>query len=133
MGQKNEKWNIDFESDWIRIRTGISDFQRILQILNRFYRMTHSDGNENSSRTFREEFANAHPENIELFVRQKSRYEYLIFARLQDSRGDRTESWVHLDGIQEERDAFLEQGIRNHPVFWIQCLSDILSENKARK
>ena len=44
--------------------------------------------------------------------------------------GDKYESFLHVDGIQEERELLHKQGRgTDHPVFSIECLTDILVSN----
>lgn len=59
-------------------------------------------------------------------VERKKHYEYLIYCEviLFDFRTE-CENWIHVDGIQLERDNLRSRGIIDHPAFEINCVTDL--------
>lgn len=102
----------------------IKNLLRIVQVLNRYYNATNYS-EKSKSQLFREKLLILPVEDIkEIKVKQLGTYEYVINATLSD--GD-TESWVHIDGIAEEREHLKSRNISEHPVFQITCLEDIVN------
>ena len=93
------------------------EFLNIVRILNRFY-------GENSEfadkgHAFRVEFAKQPVSNVDIKMKRFGEYEYLITAIIISE--NKTETWIHVDGIAEER----KQLPSSHPVHEIICLQDI--------
>lgn len=68
-------------------------------------------------------------EVIKLRKKKGGQYQYQINAIV----GEQKESWIHIDGIKEQRDQLEKAGIVAHPVFDITCLTDLYQERKKRK
>jgi hypothetical protein len=107
------------DGDWkILNNSQVEKLVEILKILNRYYK---SLNRTSEGMTFRERSCE---EGIKkaFKIKKFGQYEYLIYATLNDTEED---SWIHIDGIAEERKLMLERGIDTHPVFNITCLQDI--------
>jgi hypothetical protein len=99
----------------------IEKLQEIIRILNQYYNSF--NGKEKSvSQTFREYVEKESFENLKIVVRKINNYEYIISAEILHRGKD---SWIHIDGITEERNLLKDRGITNHPVFNIVSLGDI--------
>jgi hypothetical protein len=105
---------------------GIVELKGILRVLVNYYNAINSGCVKTPSASFRETFSTA--EGGEVYIKDLGDYTYLIFCKL----GDDYESWLHVDGISQERDELTKKGISSHPVFGITCLKDILAKNKKR-
>ena len=100
---------------------GKKEFQKILSILNRYYSKLSIDKSE--SQKFRENFANLDIEQIDIKLKSIGENQYLCTCT--DLKNNHRDTWLHIDGIQEERDSYSKQGNLNHQVFEIICLTDI--------
>ena len=98
----------------------IVELQKIIKVINRYYNSFNEE--KSVSQSFRELVEKTEPENLKISVRKFGIYEYVISAEILHRGKD---SWIHMDGISEERKLMLEKGITNHPVFKIVSLSDI--------
>ena len=107
----------------------ILDFQNILNILNRYYSQFESSNPKTESSLFREEVGKAREEDLEIYLKKFGRYEYLIFAIIHTENGKKSDSWIHIDGVSEERDGFKKKNLLNHPVFEIICMQDIFEKS----
>lgn len=108
---------------WKELKKKKDEFQKILAVLNRYY---HRSGEElTQSQLFREKVASANKENIRIFLQKFGKYEYLILVKIFEQEEWREDSWIHVDGIQEEREQLKRRGLLNHPVFSITCLTDL--------
>ena len=105
----------------------IKEFQRILKVLQNYYAL--SDNKKSATSLNRDAIINADPSNVYLEITRlpKTKYDYKVKG--YDKKSEYTEDsieWIHIDGIAQERENFLENGIDNHPVFNIVCLSDLI-------
>jgi hypothetical protein len=98
----------------------IIELQKIIKILNRYYNSFNKE--KSVSQSFRELVEQTQPENLKIEVRKFGNYEYLISAEIVNRGKD---SWIHMDGISQERDELRKREILNHPVFSIVSLGDI--------
>lgn len=98
----------------------IQKFQEILRILNQYYNTINSKKSETQKN--RDRIQKENPENVILKVRKFGSYEYLIDAEIKNVVRD---TWIHFDGIAEERKIMDDRGITEHPIFKIECLEDI--------
>lgn len=115
------------ESAWFLLQKNIGDFKQILRILNHFY----SGIREKISETemFREEIIHTKEENLEIFLKKFGDYEYLVAVKIQEEENSRMDSWIHIDGVLQEREFMKEIGNLNHPVFSIPCISDLYNNS----
>lgn len=104
------------------------NFLAILRVLNHYYSSLEKNSNEKKGHLFRKKLESAPLETISIFIKKFGKYEYLIHAKLNSiDNGTKNEedTWIHFDGIQEERDNFTDEGIQDHPVFYFEALTDI--------
>ena len=120
----NQKLTInDMSGEWKRIEgQGITEFDEILNILNGYYNAFSDDSKKTPVALFREFFPQVNINNKKLYVKKTGEYEYIVFGYISDNHCD---SWLHVDGIQQERDILTQKGQMKHPVFSINCLADI--------
>ncbi|PJZ29846.1 LIC_13246 family protein [Leptospira kmetyi] len=109
------------QGEWMKLVSKKEEFRRIVSTLNRFYipRIPFSKLNEGQRMRFR--LAENPVKDFEVFFKKNRECEFLVFLKVDG----RFESWIHLDGIQEERDRFLKEGKTDHDIFQIICLSDL--------
>lgn len=97
------------------------EFCRIVSTLNRFYipRIPFSKLNEGQRMRLR--LGENPVKDFEVFFKKNREYEFFVFLKMEG----RFESWIHLDGIQKERDRFLKEGKTDHDIFKLICVSDL--------
>ena len=101
----------------------VTEFQKIVKILNKYYNTLGSIPKSNST-LFRQKIVEAPASKLTISLSQNDKYTYTVQATyLQE-----TYEWIHIDGIQEERDQFQEKEITDHPVFQITCLTDLYTD-----
>jgi len=93
-------------------------FIRILNVLNRYYES--QEGKKIYGLEFRKKIVESNHADLSVYLKQFGEYEFMVHAKLLDEHG----SWIHIDGIAEER----KQVGPNHPIFEIDCLSDIFAD-----
>jgi hypothetical protein len=108
------------------------EFIDMLSILNRYYRLR-SDGEVSESQKFRDEVLSKKKSEFRVFLKRFGEYEFLIYLEIKDKKSKRGDSWIHIDGIKQERDFLIAKGNcdSNHPVFNIICLSDLYESNST--
>lgn len=108
----------------------VEDFQKILKVLVRFHDAVLSEGEKSQSHEFRKRLSEMvvmeRTRKVQIYLRKFGKYEYLVYA---DMNGE-TESWLHVDGIAEEREQL--KG-KDHPVHTIVCMSDIYKKARVNK
>lgn len=107
----------------------IKDFLGILKVTQKFYSMYPSSNHPSPAFLNREELLVADPLNIHMEVFQLTEpYQYAIKAYDKSKRefDEITCTWIHIDGIQQERDKFSKKD-PTHPVFSIINLTDIFN------
>ena len=105
------------------IKRQLADDQRdkffhILKILNHYYTMQKI---KSADQDFRIRITEDQ-ENTQVEMQQIGTYEFQITATNQGE----TKEWIHMDGIQEER----EKLPKDHPVHFIVCMTDIYEASK---
>lgn len=95
-------------------------FQRIVLILHRFYELTSSGKREGAD--FKERFGKTKSKDVQIRLKKIGNWEYHVTCSIGNHEED---NWIHVDGIKEERDALIKEGISDHPVFEIDCVSDL--------
>ena len=116
--------------EWKKLNSnGIIEFQNIIRILNRYYTAFSSEDKKTNTQKFREEISYTNPEKLEIYAKKFGNYEYLIYGEIQENNEKlKSDTWIHIDGIAEERDTFMNKEILSHPVFNIVCMSDIYKD-----
>lgn len=132
MNQEEAEMLIDkpkAENEWKQLaETDKPEFQNILGILNRYYSQFSKDKEETQSFLppvkFRKDVEKSKPEEVSIYLKKFGKYEFLVYVEISGDK-PRKDSWIHIDGVQQERDDFLKKGIKTHPVFEITCLEDL--------
>ena len=112
------------ETSWKEIKneTDKKEFQTIIHILNRYYSLNNGAKNE-----FREKLVLSNSGSFTVKLKSMTENAFSILVELDNV----LETWIHLDGIVEERKIMTEKGNFEHPVFKIVCLTD-LYENAVK-
>lgn len=100
------------------------NYMQILKVLQQYYTM-HLIGIQSTCFQFRNVFLKELHDQIDncvIQLRRINQFEFLIIAILPN--GD-SNSWIHIDGIQQEREDYLKKGVKSNPVFEICCLTDL--------
>ncbi len=105
------------KENWKEIKneTDKKEFQKIIHILNRYYALS---GVKNE---FREKLVLANSESFTVKLKAMAGNAFSVLVELDNV----LETWIHLDGIVEERKTMTEKGNLDHPVFKIVCLTDL--------
>ncbi|MCG6144539.1 LIC_13246 family protein [Leptospira bandrabouensis] len=108
---------------WRELVTKKDEFLHILRILNHYYEMR---GETKSKQfAFRRHLADSPPESVQIFFSRLGPYEYQVACRILPE--EQTETWIHIDGIAEERERLKQIGNTEHPVFSLVCLGDLFA------
>ncbi|PJZ83142.1 LIC_13246 family protein [Leptospira harrisiae] len=108
---------------WRELVTKKEEFLHILRILNHYYEMR---GETKSKQfAFRRSLADSTPESVQIFFSKLGPFEYQVACRILPE--EQIETWIHIDGIAEERERLKQIGNTEHPVFSLVCLSDLFA------
>lgn len=108
---------------WRELVTKKEEFLHILRILNHYYEMR---GETKSKQyAFRRHLADSSPESVQIFFSRLGPFEYQVACRVLPE--DQVETWIHIDGIAEERERLKQIGNTEHPVFSLVCLGDLFA------
>ncbi|XDD50451.1 hypothetical protein AB3N59_01165 [Leptospira sp. WS92.C1] len=116
----NDAHNLN-EEVWMKLITRKEEFRRIVSVLNGFYRSKTTIRKLNGSQKMRIRLEKKDFQNFEVFLKKIGDHDFLIFLKIEN----KYDSWIHIDGIQEERERFILEGKTDHPVFKIVCISDL--------
>ena len=109
------------EGEWVDLHEeSVSEFQKIVNVLNRYYDSFVNKGKISDVQNFRKFICTLKPSDLKVQVKKFGEFQFLIKAE----SGERSDSWIHIDGIAEERKT-LQDSNPDHPVFGITCLSDL--------
>jgi len=107
------------QTEWKTIpQEHLERFIRILNVLNRYYES--QKGQKINGLEFRKKIVESNGKGLSVYLKKFGEYEFMVHVKLLDEQG----SWIHIDGIAEER----KQVGPNHPIFEIDCLSDIFAD-----
>ncbi|MDZ4726008.1 MAG: hypothetical protein SH817_07615 [Leptospira sp.] len=109
-------------TEWKELVERKDEFLHILRILNHYYESGAKI--KNPLYQFRKDLVELPPKSIRIFLASIGKFEYFVQASKTPDLENR-ESWVHIDGISEERMRLRELGNLDHPVFSITCLGDL--------
>ena len=119
------------KTGWYELTSSKEDFQNIVRVLNRYYDLFPSANHPTPAHVFREDIVQSTVENLRVFLKKFGTYEFLIVVEISNEKGARMDSWIHIDGVSQERVTMTEKGNLEHPVFRIVCLEDLfLSHTK---
>lgn len=122
----------DQASFWYELVFRKEDFLHIINVLNRYYDMYPPKNHPSESHQFREDLTRTPVQNIRIFLKKFGDYEFLISAEILEADNKRMDSWIHVDGIKQERNELEGKGIHDHPVFQIVCLTDLYEDSCVR-
>ncbi|MCW7479562.1 LIC_13246 family protein [Leptospira kanakyensis] len=109
------------EVQWRELVTKKEEFLHILRILNHYYEMR---GETKSKQfAFRRTLADSPTDGVQIFFSQIGPFEYQVACRILPE--EHLETWIHIDGIAEERERLKQIGNTEHPVFSLVCLGDL--------
>ena len=112
--------------EWVKLTPKkTKEFKEILKVLSRYYNALTST--KSKGQIFRDNLSVA--ESGSIYLKKFGNYEYQIFAML----GEEYDTWIHMDGIAEEREEVTKKGITEHPVFKITCVGDLYNKKKQPK
>ncbi len=117
-------------NSWIEISNedDKKSFQHIVHVLCRYYDLKPPASYPTDAHKFRQDIVKATAENLKVYTKKFGVYEFLVVCevRYPENEGNTViDSWIHIDGIVQEREVCKERGTLNHPVFKIVSLSDI--------
>ncbi|MCW7487850.1 LIC_13246 family protein [Leptospira meyeri] len=108
---------------WRELVSKKEEFLHILRILNHYYEMR---GETKSKQyAFRRHLADSSPESVQIFFSKLGPFEYQVACRILPE--EQVETWIHIDGIAEERERLKQIGNTEHPVFSLVCLGDLFA------
>lgn len=116
------------KEQWKEINSTMKpEFQRIVAVLNKYYDASQPKSTVNQASQFRKNLVRQNPESFRIYLKKFGSYEFLVHAEIlaENKNSSEADTWIHIDGIQEERDQLSKQGIESHPVFQIVGLTDI--------
>ncbi|WP_411823712.1 LIC_13246 family protein [Leptospira sp. 'Mane'] len=111
---------------WRELTSRKEEFQHILRVLNHYYEACSIQNTK--LQKFRQVLVESPAAKIRVFLSKIGDYEYYVSACIL-TRSPETQTWIHVDGISEERSRMLAIGNRNHPVFSITSLGDLFSDH----
>lgn len=65
------------------------------------------------------------PNRYKSFFQKLGPFEYQVACRVLPE--EQVETWIHIDGIAEERERLKQIGNTEHPVFSLVCLGDLFA------
>ena len=106
------------KENWKEIKneTDKKEFQKIIHILNRYYSLNNGAKNE-----FREKLVLSNSQSFTVKLKSMEGNAFSVLVEMDNV----LETWIHLDGIVEERKIMTEKANLDHPVFKIVCLTDL--------
>lgn len=112
-------------SYWFELMQEKKEFKKIVSILNRFYNLQSSANHPTPAHIFREEVVLADVDKLRIFLKKFGSFEFLVVVEIATELGNKMDSWIHIDGIAQERLIMKEKGKLDHPVFKIISLDDL--------
>lgn len=113
------------QGEWKKLISRKDEFTNIVSVLNQFYVAKTPYSKLSNSQKLRIQLEKEGFKNFEAFLKKLGEHDFLIYLKADG----KYESWIHIDGIQEERDRFTIEGMKDHPVFEIVCISDLFEKD----
>lgn len=113
-------------STWYQLVENKSGFKKILHSVNKYYAF--SNPKKSACQDFREEVVLTENENLDIFIKRFGEYEFFIGVKIYTKKGSRFDSWIHVDGVSQERVIMTEKN-EYHPVFDLPCITDLFEKN----
>ncbi|EMP03493.1 hypothetical protein LEP1GSC171_1314 [Leptospira santarosai str. HAI1380] len=105
---------------------GIKEFLIILKVLDAFYSANRKETSREELK-FRSKLQTE--KDIRIFLKALDKSGYYILAQLKENGKLQSKNWIHIDGIQEEKERFRELGDLTHPIFKVTCVTDIFNKH----
>lgn len=119
---------VESSKEWVKLTPKkVVEFKGILKVLGKYYNAISSDATKSKGQIFRDNLSVA--EGGSIYLKKFGNYEYLVFAKI----GEEHDTWIHMDGISEEREQFTAKGIKEHPVFNITCVGDLYGNEQPNR
>ena len=99
-------------------------FKNIIHVIDRYYSLN-STGALSEAQLFRKAIVATPEESFRVFLKKFGTYEFLLVVELTIEGEKKMDSWIHIDGIAQERIILKEKGVEKHPVFNITSLCDL--------
>jgi hypothetical protein len=119
----------EFSRQGVELVKGKEDFLHIVKVLNNYYNMYQPKNHPSESHQFRENLTRTPLSKLRVFLKKFGDYEFLVSAEIIEKENKRKDSWIHVDGIKQERNDMEKKGNYDHPVFGMVCLTDLYEEN----
>lgn len=116
-------------NEWRELVEKKEDFKHIVHILNRYYDLCPSASHPSPAHLFRQDIVSSELSNLKIFLRKFGSFEFLVVVEITTEQGKRMDSWIHIDGIAQERIILKEKGKLDHPVFKITSLDDLFQSH----
>ncbi|WP_032916399.1 LIC_13246 family protein [Leptospira santarosai] len=116
----------DNKEDWKELNPeGITQFKSILSSIEKFHAFTlRSDTTKGSPWDFKRDLLKAN--ECRIYVKEtENKHVFQIYAEILEKTKVIRKKFIFIDGIKEAREVFEKEGDLTHPVFEINCLSDI--------
>lgn len=113
------------QTGWYELIQEKEEFKNIVRILNRYYNINPPNNHPSNAHTFREDIVQANLDDLRIFLKKFGNYEFLIVVEISSPKGVRMDSWIHIDGVSQERIVMKEKGKLDHPVFRIVSMEDL--------
>ncbi|WP_032915746.1 LIC_13246 family protein [Leptospira santarosai] len=116
----------DNKEDWKELnQEGITQFKSILKAITKFQAfILRSDTTKGSPRDFKRDLLKA--KECRIYVKKtEDKHVFQIYTEILEKYKVIREEFIFIDGITEAREVFEKKGDLTHPVFGINCLSDI--------
>ncbi|WP_061247703.1 LIC_13246 family protein [Leptospira noguchii] len=107
---------------------GIKEFLIILKVFDAFYSANQKETSKEELK-FRSKLQTE--KDIRIFLKALDEFAYYILAQLKENGKLQSKNWIHIDGIQEEKERFRDLGDLTHPIFSITCVTDIYNKHSA--
>ncbi|WP_032925444.1 LIC_13246 family protein [Leptospira santarosai] len=120
----------DNKEDWKELNSeGITQFKSILSAIEKFQAFVlRSETTTGSPRDFKRDLLKA--KECKIYVKQtKDKHVFNIYAEILEKTKVSRNEFLYIDGILEAREVFEKEGDVTHPVFEINCLSDIYRDH----
>ncbi|MBE7412411.1 MAG: hypothetical protein L6Q54_08145 [Leptospiraceae bacterium] len=122
---KSEKM---FDSNWVELKNKKEEFIRIVEVLNRYYSQNKPENYPSESHKFREKLLQSPLDSFKVFIKKFGLFEYIIAVEISENGSSRFDTWIHIDGIEEERNELKNSGILDHPIFQIVSMTDLVNQ-----
>jgi len=130
--RSSKKIKTSNNSEWMELIEEKDEFKHTVNIMNRYYSLHPSASHPTPAHLFREELVRTENEALRIFMKKFGRFEMLVVVEIHTEQGKKMDSWIHIDGISQEREMMAERGKTDHPVFKIVSMLDIFGRSTKK-